>query len=90
MTVGPSIAEHAPAGALLAWVGVTLWAQARGDAARRDHGTWLLSPEATPHGFDVQFGDYLVRYLALADPAAALADLGQLPDRSIDGANSRG
>jgi len=50
----------------------------------------LLSPEATPHGFDVQFGDYLVRYLALADPAAALADLGQLPDRLIDGANSRG
>jgi len=28
-------------------------------------------------------------YLALADPAAALADLGQVSDRSIDGANSR-
>lgn len=38
---------------------------------------------------DAPFGDYLVMYLALADPAAALADLGQVSDRSIDGANSR-
>ncbi len=150
--------------AVTAWAGVTLWAQARGDAVLRDRATWMLSleaasaraywtdtpldspglagyqhrivslewggkrdyatffsadpnailgiqlipmapvatylggdpariranvAEATPHGFDVQFGDYLVMYLALADPAAALADLGQVSDRSIDGANSR-
>jgi len=73
---------------LLAWAGVTLWAQVRGDAARRDRGTWLLSPEATPHGFDVQFGDHRVMCLALADPAAALPEFGQVSDRSIDGANS--
>lgn len=52
---------------------------------------WFSGPVfgPTPHGFDVQFGDYLVMYLALADPTAALADLGQVSDRSIDGANSR-
>ena len=51
---------------------------------------WFSGPVSgpTPHGFDVQFGDHMVMCLALADPAAALPEFGQVSDRSIDGANS--
>lgn len=46
--------------------------------------------EATPTGgVDVLFGDYLVMYLALADPAAARAALRELPEERIDDGNSR-
>ncbi|MFR9807202.1 glycosyl hydrolase [Pseudonocardia sp. RS010] len=45
--------------------------------------------EAAASGFDVPFGDYLVMYLALADPAAARAAAAELPDSAIDGGNSR-
>lgn len=46
--------------------------------------------EATPAGgFDVLFGDYLVMYLALADPTAARAALAELPDERIDDGNTR-
>lgn len=46
--------------------------------------------EATPAGgFDVMFGDYLVMYLALADPVAARAVLAELPDERIDDGNTR-
>lgn len=45
--------------------------------------------EATPTGFDVQFGDYLVMYLALVDPDAAAAAAAALPDDAIDDADSR-
>ncbi|GAA3803213.1 glycosyl hydrolase [Cellulomonas soli] len=45
--------------------------------------------EATPTGFDVQFGDYLVIYLALVDPQAAALAAADLPDDAIDDADSR-
>ena len=48
--------------------------------------------EATPHGFGVQFGDYLLMYSALAggaDLAKARAAATSLPDTSIDDADSR-
>jgi endo-1,3(4)-beta-glucanase len=45
--------------------------------------------EATPDGYDVQFGDYLIMYLALVDPEAARAAEGTLPEELIDGASSR-
>ncbi len=48
--------------------------------------------EATPHGFDVQFGDYLLMYSALAggaDLEKARAAAATLPDTSIDDADSR-
>lgn len=45
--------------------------------------------EAAPTGFDVPFGDYLLMYLALADPAAARAAVADLPASAIDAGNSR-
>lgn len=48
--------------------------------------------EATPHGFGVQFGDYLLMYSALAGPAdltKARATAAKLPASAIDDANSR-
>ncbi|HEY2556575.1 MAG TPA: glycosyl hydrolase, partial [Diaminobutyricibacter sp.] len=48
--------------------------------------------EATPHGFGVQFGDYLLMYSALAGPAdltKARAAAAKLPDTAIDDADSR-
>ncbi|MCE0761323.1 hypothetical protein LWC35_00085 [Pseudonocardia kujensis] len=45
--------------------------------------------EAAPAGFDVPFGDYLVMYLALADPAAARAAAAGLPASAVDAGNSR-
>lgn len=48
--------------------------------------------EATPNGYDVQFGDYLLMYSALAGPADAArarAASSTLPDASIDDADSR-
>ncbi|WP_460793817.1 glycosyl hydrolase [Marisediminicola antarctica] len=50
-----------------------------------------LAP-ATPAGFDVMFGDYLLMYAALGGPAAAddaLARARVLPGRRIDDGNSR-
>ncbi len=41
--------------------------------------------EAAPNGFDTMFGDYLVMYLALADPQAALAAAESLPAKLDDG-----
>ncbi|HEX6887234.1 MAG TPA: glycosyl hydrolase, partial [Candidatus Nanopelagicales bacterium] len=41
--------------------------------------------EAAPDGFDTMFGDYLVMYLALADPQAALAAAESLPAKLDDG-----
>ena len=35
--------------------------------------------EAAPTGYGVEFGEYLTQYLALADPAAARAQLSHLP-----------
>ena len=35
--------------------------------------------EAAPSGYSGPFGEYMVQYLALADPAAARAQLGNLP-----------
>ncbi len=35
--------------------------------------------QAAPSGYSAQFGEYMVQYLALADPAAARAQLGKLP-----------
>ena len=35
--------------------------------------------EAAPTGYGVEFGEYMVQYLALADPAAARSQLGSLP-----------
>ena len=35
--------------------------------------------EAAPGGYGAQFGEYMVQYLALADPAAARAQLANLP-----------
>lgn len=48
--------------------------------------------EATPNGYGVQFGDYLLMYRALAGPedaAAAWEEALRLPDDAIDDANSR-
>jgi hypothetical protein len=48
--------------------------------------------EAAPGGYDVQFGDYLLMYLALAGPddaAEAWDEAQRLPDESIDDANTR-
>jgi endoglucanase Acf2 len=48
--------------------------------------------EATPHGFDVSFGDYLLMYSALTGkPGAesALATARSLPQKYIDDADSR-
>ncbi|MFW2512898.1 glycosyl hydrolase [Demequina sp. SO4-13] len=48
--------------------------------------------EAAPQGFDVQFGDYLLMYLALAGDsqrAAAWEHALTLPDTAIDDGNSR-
>ncbi len=45
--------------------------------------------EATAGGYDVQFGDYLLMYRALVDPAGALAVARTLPDERIDDGNSR-
>ncbi|MCU1432809.1 MAG: glycoside hydrolase family 81 [Actinotalea sp.] len=45
--------------------------------------------EAAPDGYGVQFGDYLIMYLALVDPEAARAAEADLPEESIDDANSR-
>ncbi|EYR62766.1 1,3-beta-glucanase [Actinotalea ferrariae CF5-4] len=48
--------------------------------------------EATPGGYGVQFGDYLLMYRALAGPedaAAAWEEAERLPEDSIDDANSR-
>jgi hypothetical protein len=35
--------------------------------------------EGAPGGYGAQFGEYMVQYLALADPAAARAELANLP-----------
>ena len=35
--------------------------------------------EGAAGGYGVQFGEYMVQYLALADPAAARAQLANLP-----------
>jgi endoglucanase Acf2 len=40
--------------------------------------------EAAPDGFETMFGDYLVMYLALADPEAALEAARSLPRDGID------
>ncbi|WP_456825823.1 glycosyl hydrolase [Cellulomonas sp. P5_E12] len=48
--------------------------------------------EATPGGYGVQFGDYLLMYAALAgadDAAAAWTEASSLPDTSIDDGSSR-
>ncbi len=47
--------------------------------------------EATPDGFDVQFGDYLLMYARLggADRADLLDEARRLSPESVDGANSR-
>ena len=48
--------------------------------------------EAAPDGYGVQFGDYLLMYLALAGPddaATAWKEATSLPDTSIDDGNSR-
>lgn len=45
--------------------------------------------EATAAGWKVQFGDYLLMYLALARPAEAMQVYDDLPDSSIDDGNSR-
>jgi endo-1,3(4)-beta-glucanase len=48
--------------------------------------------EATPRGFDVSLGDYLLMYSALGGKSAAasaLATARSLPDKYIDGADSR-
>ncbi|HEU4515575.1 MAG TPA: glycosyl hydrolase [Nocardioidaceae bacterium] len=45
--------------------------------------------EATADGFDVEFGDYLTMYLAMADPERALAAGRELPDSAIDDGNTR-
>jgi len=48
--------------------------------------------EAAPDGYDVQFGDYLLMYLALAGPedaATAWDEAQRLPDTSIDDGSSR-
>jgi hypothetical protein len=49
--------------------------------------------EAVPDGrYDVQFGDYLLMYRALAsraDAATALREARALPDAVVDSANSR-
>ncbi|WP_203752620.1 glycosyl hydrolase [Cellulomonas chitinilytica] len=48
--------------------------------------------EATPQGYGVQFGDYLLMYSALAgadDAAAAWTEATSLPDTSIDDGSSR-
>lgn len=41
--------------------------------------------EATTSGYGVAFGEYMVQYLALADPAAARAQLGNLPTEIDNG-----
>jgi hypothetical protein len=45
--------------------------------------------EAAPAGYDVMFGDQLIMYLALADPAAARAAVAQLPESRIDDGDTR-
>jgi endo-1,3(4)-beta-glucanase len=48
--------------------------------------------EAAPSGYDVQFGDYLLMYRALAGPedaAEAWEEALSLPDDAVDDANSR-
>ena len=48
--------------------------------------------EATPDGYDVQFGDYLLMYRALAGPddaAAAWDEATSLPDVAVDDGSSR-
>jgi hypothetical protein len=44
--------------------------------------------EAAPTGYGVAFGEYMVQYLALADPAAARAQLGSLP-KTIDNGTTK-
>lgn len=41
--------------------------------------------EAATKGYGVQFGEYMVQYLALADPAAARAELAHLPTQIDNG-----
>ena len=48
--------------------------------------------EATPDGYDVTFGDYLLMYSGLAGPkdaARAYKEAATLPDDRIDDGNSR-
>jgi endoglucanase Acf2 len=45
--------------------------------------------EAAADGYDVQFGDYLLMYLALADPAEALEQARDLPDERLDDGTTR-
>jgi endo-1,3(4)-beta-glucanase len=48
--------------------------------------------EASPDGYDVQFGDYLLMYLALAGPDAAQEawdEIPDLPEDAVDDGNSR-
>ncbi|WP_182112936.1 MULTISPECIES: glycosyl hydrolase [unclassified Actinotalea] len=45
--------------------------------------------QATANGFDVQFGDLLLMYLALVDPDAARTAAQTLPAERIDDGNSR-
>jgi endoglucanase Acf2 len=44
--------------------------------------------EAAPGGYGAQFGEYLVQYLALADPAAAREQLANLP-KEIDNGTTK-
>ncbi len=44
--------------------------------------------EAAPDGYGAQFGEYMVQYLALADPAAARQALASLP-KEIDNGTSK-
>jgi hypothetical protein len=45
--------------------------------------------EAAAGGYDVPFGDYLLMYLALADPETALEQARDLPEESIDDGTTR-
>lgn len=45
--------------------------------------------EGAVDGFDVQFGDYLAMYLAMADPERALRIGRDLPESAIDDGNTR-
>lgn len=45
--------------------------------------------QGAPAGYDVMFGDYLLMYLSLAEPAEALTLARALPEARIDDGNSR-
>jgi endoglucanase Acf2 len=56
-----------------------------GSAGSVDRITSNVAAATGSKGFSVQFGEYMVQYLALADPAAARAQLDSLPSTIDNG-----